>query len=249
MSATTAAAGLSSAVRLPGWLGLVRDRMVVELKVFARNPQAMFFMFSLPVLFLVLFSAVFAGDVDSLTPPGEEPVEFARYFLPGIIAAGVMSTTFATLAIGIAGEQHEGLLKRLAGTPLPRSVYFAGKLGMAVVVTVLQTAIMLAVGVVGYDVPLPEGAERWLAFGLTLTVGAGACALLGIAYTRLIPNARSAVAIVQPPFLILQFISGVFFQYNDIPGWLKAVAAVFPLRWLAQGLRYAFLPDWIGRDE
>jgi ABC-2 type transport system permease protein len=42
---------------------------------------------------------------------------------------------------------------------------------------------------------------------------------------------------------VLQFISGVFFVYYDLPAWMRAVAEVFPLKWLAQGMRSVFLPE------
>lgn len=45
------------------------------------------------------------------------------------------------------------------------------------------------------------------------------------------------------PVLVLQFISGVFFVYAELPAWLQHVASVFPLKWLAQGMRSVFLPD------
>jgi ABC-2 type transport system permease protein len=67
--------------------------------------------------------------------------------------------------------------------------------------------------------------------------------MAGIAYTALIPNARSASAIITPPFLVLQFISGVFYPFNQLPHWMQAVASLFPLKWMTQGFRYAFLPD------
>lgn len=39
------------------------------------------------------------------------------------------------------------------------------------------------------------------------------------------------------------FISGVFIEFGSIPEWLRVVAGVFPLRWLAAGMRSVFLPD------
>ncbi len=232
---------------MPGLLGLCIDRTVVEVKIFVRNPQQMFFTFLLPVLFLIIFSAVF-GNEELPGPPGQT-VNFAQYFLPGIIASGIASTTFSNVASAVSVAQHEGLLKRLSGTPLPRTAFFAGKLASAAGITIVQTAIMLTLAVTAYGCELPQGLDRWLVFILILTVGAGTGCLLGLAYTRLIPNATSAPAVIQPPFLILQFISGVYFRYQDIPEWLRAVASIFPLRWIAEGLRYAFLPDWFGETE
>ena len=46
-----------------------------------------------------------------------------------------------------------------------------------------------------------------------------------------------------PFVLVLQFISGVFFQFDQLPSWMQQVASVFPLKWMAQGMRSVFLPD------
>lgn len=231
----------------PPTIRLGAERIVLELKMFFREPGQAFFTFSLPILFLVIFASIFDDQIDG--PPGQEPVTFAQLFLPGIIAAGIVSTTFANLAMSVSVEQHEGLLKRLAGTPLPRASYFIGKIGMALTVSVIQTSLMLALGVAFYDLDLPVDPLHWAALAGVFFLGVSSCCLLGIAYTRLIPSAAAAAAIVQPPYLILQFISGVFIPYSEVPPWLQGVASIFPLRWMAQGLRYAFLPDWIADDQ
>jgi ABC-2 type transport system permease protein len=234
------------AVARPSLFAMSWSRMVVDLKQFVRIPEQVFFTFALPVLFLVLFSAVFSGDI--VDAPDRE-LRFVQYFLPGIIALGVASSTFANLAMSIAVEQHEGLLKRLAGTPLPKTAFFLGRAGSAVVITVVQTAVFLLIGVLLFGIDLPATGGRWAMFVYVLVVSAALGAALGIAATRMVPNARAAAPIIQAPFLILQFISGVFFQWESLPAWLQGIATVFPLRWMAQGFRYAFLPDWFGEDE
>ena len=45
------------------------------------------------------------------------------------------------------------------------------------------------------------------------------------------------------PFLVLQFISGVYIPIGDLPGWLAGIGALFPLKWMCQGFRSVFLPD------
>ncbi len=44
------------------------------------------------------------------------------------------------------------------------------------------------------------------------------------------------------PFLVLQFISGVYVPFSSVPPWLQHIASVFPLKWMSQGLRSVFLP-------
>jgi ABC-2 type transport system permease protein len=49
--------------------------------------------------------------------------------------------------------------------------------------------------------------------------------------------------VVIPILLVLQFISGVYLQFNVLPEWMQNIASIFPLKWMAQGMRSVFLPD------
>ena len=216
-------------------LGFERTRL--ELKAFFRNKEAAWFTFMLPLMLLVLFSMIFTGEVE------HTGVQFRQVFIAGIIASGIMATSFQSLAIGIAIERHDGTLKRLAGTPMPKAAYFIGKLGMTLVTGVVQTAIMLTIAWWLYDLSMPQDLGRWFTLLYVFLLGNAACSVLGIAYSALPLNAKSAAAVVTPPFLFLQFVSGVFFVFTDLPHLLQQVASLFPLRWMASGLRYVFLPD------
>ncbi len=246
MTAPPMAPGAGTA-RLPGLVQLSVSRAVIELKQFFRASDAVFFTFLLPVLFVVIFSTVFDEDIEG--PPGVEPVPFSQYFVSGMIAAGVMATSFTSLATSISNEQYNGLLKRLGGTPLPKTAYFAGKIVLALVTSLLQAAIILGIGIAFFGMSLPSEPEMWGLFAMVFVLGVASCSLLGIAYTRLIRNANSAAAVVQPPYLVLQFISGVFFVYNEVPAYLRVVASLFPLKWMVQGFRQVFLPDWVAVDD
>ncbi|NCD18167.1 MAG: ABC transporter permease, partial [Actinobacteria bacterium] len=67
--------------------------------------------------------------------------------------------------------------------------------------------------------------------------------LLGLAFSAVPRSGKGASAIVTPVILVLQFTSGVFFLYGDLPTWMQQFAALFPLKWLTQGMRYVFLPE------
>ena len=54
---------------------------------------------------------------------------------------------------------------------------------------------------------------------------------------------------VSPLVIILQFISGVFFVFSQLPGWMQKFAAIFPLKWLTQGMRSVFLPKSFASQE
>lgn len=54
---------------------------------------------------------------------------------------------------------------------------------------------------------------------------------------------------VLPIVLLLQFISGVYLQFTMLPTWLQHIASIFPLKWLAQGMRSVFLPESFASAE
>jgi ABC-2 type transport system permease protein len=226
---------------LPPLGGVYRSRAVVELKEFFRQRAAVVFTLMLPVLLLVVFGAV----LDYQLANG---VTFSQYFMAGIIAAGILGASLQNMAISIATERSDGTLKSLAGTPMPKSAYFVGKVVQVLAVTVTIIVILLAIGAVFYDIELPSGSD-WLTLAWVTALGSASCTLLGIAISSLAKNGRSASATVTPFALLLQFISGVFFQFSEIPSWMQTVAAFFPLKWMAQGLRSVFLPDVMAAAE
>jgi len=75
-------------------------------------------------------------------------------------------------------------------------------------------------------------------------LGLTAWALLGLAFSSIPKSGKAVSAVVTVPYIVLQFISGVYFLYRDLPSWLQHVGALFPLKWMCQGLRSVFLPDW-----
>ncbi len=223
---------------LPSLASVSRARVRAELLSFFREKEAIVFILLFPVILLVIFGAVFGGVGE--VAPG---VTFLQYFVAGMIAAGLLSASFQNLAIQIPIERDSGYLKRLAGTPMPKTAYFVGKIVLVGFVAVIQTVLLLAIGVLLYDVVLPSGLETWLNFAWIGLLGIASCTLLGIAFSSVPRNGKSAPAIVSPIAIVLQFISGVFFVFSELPTWMQTVAAVFPLKWMTQGMRSVFLPD------
>jgi ABC-2 type transport system permease protein len=236
---TTTSSGTARA--LPSLPSVYRSRASVELKEFFRQRESVVFTLLLPVLLLVVFGAVLDYDIGF-------GVTFTQYFMAGIIAAGILGASLQNMAISIATERSDGTLKSLAGTPMPRSAYFVGKIVQVLAVTLAIIVVLLLIGVLFYDIELPKGAD-WITFAWVTALGAAACTLLGIALSSLAKTGRSASATVTPFALLLQFISGVFFRFSTIPTWMQTVASFFPLKWMGQGLRSVFLPDALAAQE
>jgi ABC-2 type transport system permease protein len=242
MTAVPTVAGPVTAAPMPSFLRLGIARATIELKQFFRERDAVVFIFLFPVILLFIFGSVFGDDI----APG---VTFSQYFVAGMLASGLMVTGFQNLAIQIPVERDDGTLKRLDGSPLPKPAYFVGKVALVVVTMVCQAAILLAVGTLLFGLELPRDPTRWLTFAWLTVLGAAAFTLLGIAFSSVPRSGRSASAVVSPIVIILQFVSGVFFVYSELPAWMQQLASLLPLKWLTQGMRSVFLPDSFAASE
>lgn len=215
---------------------LAWQRYVIEMRTFRRVRDEVIFTFALPIMLLALFATIFGGEIESTG------VDFSQYFAAGMLASTGLTAGFQSLSSQLALEQHDGTLKRLAGTPMPKAAYMVGKIGMVTTIAFIQTVTMFALGVLAFGVTLPDarGAVQLVA---VLVMNLAIWTLLGLAFSRLIRNPRAGSAVAVPPALVLQFISGVYIMFDQIPPWLQSVASIFPLRWATLGLREALLPD------
>jgi ABC-2 type transport system permease protein len=194
----------------------------LERRMFWRNPSAAFFNFMLPLLFLTLFGAIFAENDADL-----------NVIVPGIAGMSVMSTTFSALAFNLVFLREEGILKRMRGTPLPTGAYLAGLAGNAITNAGLQIVIIVTMGKVFFGVDWPKDLPALVVF---VVVGVGCFASLGVALAHAIPNFDSAPAYVNAVFLPVIFISGVFYDAENAPPFLRDIAEVLPLKHLIDGL-------------
>lgn len=193
-------------------------------RVFWRNPASVFFTVLLPIIFLLIFATIFGND--ELEELGG--VQTTTYYVPAIVTLAIVSATMQSLAISLTVDRENGILKRGRGTPLPNWVFFAGRIGNAVVVSVLMLVLVVVLGRLIYGVEVPW--DKLPAVLFTLLVGAAAFSSLGIALTAAIPSEDAAAPISNVAVLPLYFLSGVFIPESEIPDGVLRFADLFPIR-------------------
>ena len=220
-------------------MNLVLHQFRFDQKVFWRNPASVFFTVMLPLVFLVIFNLLFGGDeVESLG------VETSTYYVPALITLAVISATTQSLAMNLTADREAGMLKRVRGTPLPASVFVAGRVGNSLVISVLMLLVVAMVGRIAYGVTLPS--ETIPAVVVTLAIGAAAFSCLGFALTAAIPSREAAPAVTNAFLLPLYFISGVFVPESEIPDGVLHFADVFPVRHFFEAFFTAWDPSTTG---
>lgn len=222
-------------------MGLRRGRL--EVRAWFRNRAAIVFAMALPIAMMLLFGSLFKANL------GGARTSMKDLIVAGVLASGAMTAAFSTLAFGIVMDREDGTLRRLMGTPSTLTSYFLSKTVLVVTLAVTQSVLVLGVAALAFGFRPPTAPDRLLTLAWVFLLGVIGNAFLGIAIGSLMPNARSAAAIIQFPVIILQFISGVYYTFASLPKGLQYVGALFPLKWMAQGVRSAFLPNsWAAQE-
>lgn len=211
----------------PGAVGLAWSQYRLERRMFWRNPSAAFFNFALPLLFLFLIGAILTGDQDALD-----------VLVPGIAGMSVMSTTFSALAMNLVFLREQGVLKRMRGTPLPSGSYLSAIAGHAITNAAIQVTIVVVAGRIFFGTGWPKDYVELVVF---VAAGVGALAALGVAYSHVIPNFDSAPAFVNIVFLPVIFVSGVFFDAENAPSFLRDIGRALPLTHVIDGMKGALV--------
>ncbi|WP_215452656.1 ABC transporter permease [Streptomyces sp. ATCC 21386] len=208
----------------------------IELRHFLRNGKELFG--HLTNVVVALLVAAFLGD----DVPGTR-IPMTHLVLAGFAAYLLFQVGLINLPQILVTEREEGALLRLRATPGGIPAYLVAKCLLVVVVAVGTLALLLAAGALLVDGPLPRGPGDWLTLLWVTTLGLLAVVPLGAAIGAVLPNPREALALIMLPTMGLLLTSGVVFPITMLPVPVQQVAAVFPLKWMAQGVRSALLPD------
>lgn len=200
-------------------LGLVMAQVRAEVSANLRTPEFMVGVVAIPVLLFAMFGI---AARDASWPAG---TNVGTFLMASFATYGVMSLAIFTFGVDIANERGRGWLRTLRATPMPPSVYFLGKLAMALLYALAIIATVFGVGVVGAGVRLDPG--EWAAMVALLLAGTVAFSTFGFALAYL-ARPRAATAIGNLIFLPLGFLSGLFRPLTELPDVLADIAPYLP---------------------
>ena len=222
--------------RFPSSAGLLARQIGYQNRLFRRTAISAFFTLAFPLIFLLLFGAIF-DDIDMASG---QVVAAAQFYAPGLAVFTAVSATYTNIGIVTAIYRDEGVLMRIRSTPLPRWVYMGGVVGSGVLIALFGSLIMLAVGFGLYGLEME--ADRIPAAVVTFVVGVASFSLLGLALAAVTPSGQSAPAVANATILPLAFISNVFIVVPDPARWLDVAGDVFPLKPFIEAFYAAFDP-------
>ncbi len=200
-----------------------------ELRLTLRRGENLLVTIVIPAALLLFFATV--GIVPDVAGA---PVAF---LLPGSLALAVIATGLVNLGIATGYDRQYGVLKRLGGSPLPRSGLIAAKLVAVVAIEVVQVALLLAVAIIVLGWVAPAGTSPLLALA-ALLLGTAAFAGLGLLLAGTL-RAEATLALANGLFLLFLMVGGIVLPIDHLPGPIATVAGLLPAAALSDALRVA----------
>ena len=158
---------------------------------------------------------------------------FIDFFVPGIIAMSVMTSSLSG-AINVNAElRQKGVIRKLSTTPITRTDWILSNILYQFILAAISTMAILVVSYAVFRVRLQISA--WLLVFIVLEVFAFGG--IGMILTRVANEAESAVAAANFIMFPMMFLSGTFFPLEMMPDFLQTIARTLPLYYVNEGLR------------
>ncbi|SEF57011.1 oleandomycin transport system permease protein [Actinacidiphila yanglinensis] len=209
-------------------IGALARRNMLQIK---QDPESMFDVLLMPVIFTLLFVYVFGGAVSG---KGHQH-DYVDYVVPGLMAMMGMNISMA-VGTGINDDFQKGVMDRFRTMPIARSSVLIAKILVEVGRMVIAIGILLGMGFalgmnIGTDVP-----HLLMAIVLSLFFGASLMwifILLGLT----MKTAQAVQGVAMLVLMPLQFGSSIFAKPTTMPGWLESFTKFNPLSNLADASR------------
>lgn len=211
----------------PATARLILIQAGFDLRLLLRNGEQFLLTILIPVG--LLLGLTLATAVPLSVAPGASRVDTA---LAGVLAVAVLSSSFASLSIGVGFDRRSGALLLLATTPLSRtSILMARALATLATVAVQAIVLFSAAAILGWR---PDASA--IPVVLVLAVGAASLGALGFALGGAL-RAEATLAVANAVFLVLLVAGGTAWPTSSLPGPLSTIVSALPSAALGDALR------------
>jgi ABC-2 type transport system permease protein len=206
-----------------------------------RQPAVIGITLTQPVIWLLLFGALFKKVAEL---PGFGGGSYITYLTPGVV---IMTALFSSSWTGMSfiEDMDTGVMDRFLTAPVPRGALIAASLAYQGVTTIVQSAIIIAIGW-GIGAGFPGGAAGVAALiGVSVLISL-AMAGLSDGFALLVPQREALIGVSTMLVLPLPCLSGAFLSLRLVPGWIAGIARFNPVNWAASAGRVAVggHPPW-----
>jgi ABC-2 type transport system permease protein len=202
-----------------------------------RTPRELLVPLLTPIMFALVIAPALKTALHTAT-------SYEAYVAIGTVGLLIpLNTMFA--GIGVIVDRREGAQRELLAAPIPRALLVLGNLVVALAITALQVAVLLAVALArGIDFDASAGGVLWFAAAAALfTIGMyGTAEILA----SRVPKQEEYIARVPAIAILPWFLAGSLFPITALPNALTWIAKFLPLTHGLALMRYGLLGSGSG---
>jgi ABC-2 type transport system permease protein len=202
------------------------------------NIGFMFWDMFVPIAYLTLFGTGFDRLLPASLAVGDQTLGYAAFLLPGVLAMTAFTVAMNT-SWGFFMDRDSGIFYEILTYPITRRQFLIGKICFNMLLSVIGSLLAIAVGVLAMNVRV-----RWdllpLTIGAIMLTTAGWFFLFSIVAVRL-RRMDSFNTFTSATYILLMFVSTMFYPTTDLPAWFRGAAWLNPMTWQVDMLRFSLL--------
>ncbi|MBK9390314.1 MAG: ABC transporter permease [Bacteroidetes bacterium] len=175
-----------------------------------------------------------SSEIKPLTVTGTRYIDF---FVPGLLALGVMMSCMWGISYGIIEKRSKKLLRRMVATPMKKSHFLIALISVRFTMNLIEAMILLLFALVAFKMKIQGDLVALVLIFIAGNIAFSGIAVLVSSHTANTEVGNGIINFVVTPMMVL---SGIFFSYQNFPEWAVPVIKNMPLTMLADGIRSIF---------
>ncbi|MBP7496189.1 MAG: ABC transporter permease [Bacteroidales bacterium] len=206
----------------------------IEYQLDKHSPEAKF-------TYLMLNAAInnieFSGLTGEIKPLSAIGTRYIDFFVPGLIAMGIMSSLMWGISYGLIEKRNKKLIRRFIATPMRKSDFLLSHFIARFFLCFVETIILYLFAKAYFNTTITGSISALVLIILAGNLTFSGIAILIASRTSNTEIGNGLINAVQMPMMLL---SGIFFSYHNFPDWAVSVIKFLPLTMLADGIRSIF---------
>ena len=172
-----------------------------------------------------------------IAPLTLQGVRYIDFFIPGLMAFGLMSSLLWGISYTIIESRSQRLLRRMIATPMKKSNFLFAIMFVRTVMNVVEALILFLFAWLLFDIRIQGNLGALVVLFIAGNIAFTGVSVLVSCRTSKTEVGTGLINVVQMPMMLL---SGIFFSYHNFPEWSIGAIKLLPLTALADGFRAIF---------
>jgi ABC-2 type transport system permease protein len=179
-----------------------------------------------------------SGTNESVVPLTLKGTRYIDFFVPGLIAMGLMMSSIWGLGYGIIETRSKKLLRRMIATPMKKSYFLISLITVRSIMNFVEAGLLFLFSYLVFDITIEGSIPALLLIFIAGNVSFAGIAILTSTRTGNPEVGNGLINAISTPMIVL---SGIFFSYHHFPEWAIGFIKILPLTLLADGIRSIFI--------